>query len=69
MNQRQVHILHGVPASAGIAIGNAVILDTRKIERYPKIRITALLTDDEIGRFHDAVSESKKQIREAIREL
>ncbi|MRR13865.1 phosphoenolpyruvate--protein phosphotransferase [archaeon] len=69
MNQRQVHILHGVPASAGIAIGNAVILDTRKIERYPKIRITALLIDDEINRFHDAVSESKKQIREAIREL
>ncbi len=67
--QRQVHILHGVPASAGIAIGNAVILDTRKIERYPKIRITEYLVDDEIKRFHDAVSESKKQIREAIREL
>jgi len=66
---RQVHILHGVPASAGIAIGNAVILDTKKIERYPKIRITASLVEDEIKRFHDAVDASKKQIREAIREL
>ena len=31
MNQRQVHILHGVAASAGIAIGKAVIMDTKKI--------------------------------------
>ena len=67
--QRQVHILHGVPASAGIAIGYAVILDTKKIERYPKIRITASLVEDEIKRFHEAVSASKKQVSEAIREL
>lgn len=67
--QRQVHILHGVPASAGIAIGYAVILDTKKIERYPKIRITTSLVEDEIRRFHDAVSASNKQITEAIREL
>jgi len=67
--QRQVHILHGVPASAGIAIGYAVVLDTRKIERYPKIRITSALVEDETKRFHDAVSASKKQIIEAIREL
>ncbi len=69
MDQRQVHILHGVAASAGIAIGKAVIMDTRKIERYPKIRITASLLTDEIKRFDDAVKESEKQIREAIREL
>ena len=67
--QRQTHILHGVPASAGIAIGNAVILDTRRIERYPKIRITASLVADEIKRFDDAVAASSKQIREAMREL
>lgn len=69
MKQRQVHILHGVAASAGIAIGKAVILDTRRIERYPKIRITASLTGDEIKRFDDAVLVSEKQIREALREL
>ena len=69
MNQRQVHILHGVAASAGIAIGKAVIMDTKKIERYPKIRITASLLADEIKRFDDAVRTSEKQIKEAIREL
>ena len=69
MKQRQVHILHGVAASAGIAIGKAVVLDTRRIERYPKIRITASLMADEIKRFNDAVRASEKQIREAIREL
>ena len=69
MDQRQVHILHGVAASAGIAIGKAVIMDTRKIERYPKIRITESLLSDEIKRFDDAVKTSEKQIREAIKEL
>ncbi len=69
MDQRQVHILHGVAASAGIAIGKAVIMDTKKIERYPKIRITASLLKDEIKRFDNAVKVSEKQIKEAIREL
>ncbi|MDX9762517.1 MAG: phosphoenolpyruvate--protein phosphotransferase [Desulfomonilia bacterium] len=69
MDQRQVHILHGVAASAGIAIGKAVIMDTRKIERYPKIRITESLLADEIKRFDDAVKISEKQIREAMGEL
>jgi len=69
MNQRQVHILHGVPASAGIAIGYAVLLDTKKIERYPKIRITDALVEDEINRFNDAVELSRKQIIEAQKKL
>jgi len=69
MNQRQVHILHGVPASAGIAIGYAVLLDTKKIERYPKIRITDALVEDEIDRFDDAVELSKQQISEAQKQL
>ena len=67
--ENQTRIFHGVPASAGIAIGNAVILDTRKIERYPKIRITASLVEDEIKRFDDAAAASSTQISEAIREL
>ncbi len=69
MKPRQVHILHGVPASAGIAIGRAVLIDTKKIERYPKIRITDGLVDDEIGRFELAVEASHRQISEAIKEL
>jgi phosphotransferase system enzyme I (PtsI) len=69
MNQRQIHILHGVPASAGIAIGYAVLLDTKKIERYPKIRITEALIQDEITRFDDAIELSKNQISEAKRQL
>lgn len=69
MDQRQTHILHGVPASAGIAIGYAVLLDTKKIERYPKIRITEALIQDEISRFNDAIELSKHQISEAKRQL
>lgn len=69
MNQRQVHILHGVPASAGIAIGYAVLLDTKKIERYPKIRITQAIIEDEIKRFDQAVELSKEQIAEAKKQL
>ncbi|HOO47543.1 MAG TPA: phosphoenolpyruvate--protein phosphotransferase, partial [Deltaproteobacteria bacterium] len=68
-NQRHVHILHGVPASAGIAIGSAVLLDTKKIERYPKIRITKELVEDEINRFYNAVELSKKQINDAKKQL
>ncbi|MEN6448807.1 MAG: phosphoenolpyruvate--protein phosphotransferase [Syntrophaceae bacterium] len=67
--QRQVHILHGVPASAGIAIGQAVVIDTRKIERYPKLRISEDRIEDEIKRFDDAVGLSEQQIIEAIRAL
>ena len=67
--QRQVHILHGVPASAGIAIGQAVVIDTRKIERYPKLRISEDRIEDEIKRFDDAVALSEQQIIEAIRAL
>ena len=69
MKHRQVYILHGVAASAGIAIGHAVIIDRRKIERYPKIRITEGLIDDEIKRFDDAVEASYKQIDEAKKKL
>jgi len=69
MTNRQVHILNGVPASSGIAIGNAVIIDTRKIERYPKIRVTESHVDDEIKRFDDAVMLSQKQIKEAQQQL
>ncbi|HQP32170.1 MAG TPA: phosphoenolpyruvate-utilizing N-terminal domain-containing protein, partial [Deltaproteobacteria bacterium] len=69
MKHRQVYILHGVAASAGIAIGHAVIIDRRKIERYPKIRITEGLVDDEIKRFDDAVEASYKQIDEAKKKL
>jgi phosphotransferase system enzyme I (PtsI) len=68
-NQRQVHILHGVPASAGIAIGQAVVIDTRKIERYPKLRISEDRVEDEIKRFDDAVVLSQKQIMEATKAL
>ncbi|HPS94661.1 MAG TPA: phosphoenolpyruvate-utilizing N-terminal domain-containing protein, partial [Deltaproteobacteria bacterium] len=67
--QRQVHILHGVPASAGIAIGQAVVIDTRKIERYPKLRISEDRIEDEMKRFDDAVGLSEQQIIEAIRAL
>jgi phosphotransferase system enzyme I (PtsI) len=68
-NQRQVHILHGVPASAGIAIGQAVVIDTRKIERYPKLRISEDRIEDELKRFDDAVVLSQKQIAEALKAL
>lgn len=67
--RRQVHILHGVPASAGIAIGQAVVIDTRKIERYPKLRISEDRVEDELKRFDDSVVLSQKQIIEAIRAL
>ncbi len=69
MKTRQVHILHGVPASAGIAVGYAVLLDTKKIERYPKIRITESLIEDEISRFDVAVDLSRRQINEAKKKL
>ncbi|MBN1635696.1 MAG: phosphoenolpyruvate--protein phosphotransferase [Deltaproteobacteria bacterium] len=69
MKQRQVHILNGVPASAGIAIGQAALIDTRKIERFPKIRITEELVDDEVQRFKQAVKTSENQIREAKTQL
>ncbi|HDP24088.1 MAG TPA: phosphoenolpyruvate--protein phosphotransferase [Deltaproteobacteria bacterium] len=65
MTERQVHILNGVPASAGIAMGNAVVIDTRKIDRYPKIRLSEDLIDDEIQRFYQAVNASQNQIEEA----
>ncbi len=64
-----VHILQGVPASAGIAIGHAVLIDTKKIERYPKIRITEAFVDDEIKRFEDAIETSHQQISEAKKTL
>ena len=69
MSQLQVHILHGVPASAGIAIGQAVIIDTKKIERYPKLRVSEDRVEDELNRFYDAMVLSQKQIGEAIRTL
>ena len=69
MTQRQVHILHGVPASAGIAIGQAVVIDTKKIERYPKLRVSEDRVEDELKRFDDATVLSQKQIGEAIRIL
>jgi phosphotransferase system enzyme I (PtsI) len=69
MKHRQVHILHGVAASAGIAIGHAVIIDRRKIERYPKIRITVGLVEDEFKRFDAAIDASYRQIDEAKKKL
>ncbi|HON96106.1 MAG TPA: phosphoenolpyruvate-utilizing N-terminal domain-containing protein, partial [Deltaproteobacteria bacterium] len=69
MPQQQVHILHGVPASAGIAIGQAVVIDTKKIERYPKLRVSEDRVEDELGRFEHAVQLSQKQITEAIHTL
>ncbi len=69
MKQHHVHILHGVAASAGIAIGNAVIIDRKAIERYPKIRITEGLVEDEIKRFDNAVEASYRQIEEAKKKL
>lgn len=69
MKQRQVHILNGVPASAGIAIGQAALIDTRKIERFPKIRISEELVEDEVQRFKQAVKTSEDQIREAKTQL
>ncbi len=69
MSQQQVHILHGVPASAGIAIGQAVVIDTRKIERYPKLRISEDRIEDELNRFESALDISQKQLTEAIRTL
>lgn len=68
-NRRQVHILHGVAASAGIAIGQAVVIDTRKIERYPKLRISEDRVEDELKRFDDSVTLSQKQVIEAIKAL
>jgi len=55
MPQQQVHILHGVPASAGIAI--------------PKLRVSEDRVEDELGRFEHAVQLSQKQITEAIHTL
>jgi len=69
VKQHHVHILHGVAASAGIAIGNAVIIDRKTIERYPKIRITEGLVEDEIRRFDNAIEASYKQIEEAKKKL
>ncbi len=64
-----VHILQGLPASAGIAIGQAVLIDTKKIERYPQIRITDAFVEDEIERFRTAVNLSQEQLREAKAKL
>lgn len=69
MTLHQVHIIHGVPASAGIAIGQAVVIDTRKIERYPKLRVSEDRVEDELGRFENALQMAQKQITEAIRTL
>jgi phosphotransferase system enzyme I (PtsI) len=69
VKQHHVHILHGVAASAGIAIGNAVIIDRKTIERYPKIRITEGLVEDEIRRFNNAIEASYKQIEIAKKKL
>ena len=69
MPLQQVHFLHGVPASAGIAIGQAVVIDTKKIERYPKLRVSEDRVEDELDRFENAVLLSQKQITEAIHTL
>lgn len=69
MSSEQIHIMQGIPASAGIAIGHAVIIDTRKIERYPKIRITEEIIEDEITRFDKAVEISCTQVNNAIKKL
>lgn len=69
MKHRQVHILHGVAASSGISIGPAVIIDRRKIDRYPKIRITEGLVEDENKRFDEAVEAAYSQIDEAKKKL
>ena len=58
-----------LPPLLGIAIGPAVIIDRRKIERYPKIRITEGLIDDEIKRFDESVEASYRQIDEAKKKL
>jgi phosphotransferase system enzyme I (PtsI) len=69
MPDAQVHILHGVPASAGIAIGQAVLIDMKKIERYPKLKIPEDRVEDELKRFEEAVEISQRQIREAVSTL
>ncbi|HOJ14113.1 MAG TPA: phosphoenolpyruvate--protein phosphotransferase [Deltaproteobacteria bacterium] len=69
MTDGQVHILHGVGASAGIAIGQAVVIDMRKIERYPKLKIPEDRVEDELRRFDEALALSQKQVAEAISAL
>lgn len=69
MKSKQVHIFHGIPASAGIVMGKAVVIDRRKIEHYPRIRIPPRALGDEIKRFDEAVGVSYSQIEGAKKKL
>lgn len=62
-------VLNGIPASAGIAIGKAVLLERRKIDKFPRIRIPERLVEEEIKRFDAAVEASYNQIEKAKQKL
>ncbi|MCD6281145.1 MAG: phosphoenolpyruvate--protein phosphotransferase [Deltaproteobacteria bacterium] len=62
-------VLNGIPASAGIAIGKAVLLERRKIDKFPRIRIPERLVEEEIERFNAAVEASYNQVEKAKQKL
>jgi phosphotransferase system enzyme I (PtsI) len=59
VGEEQFH--DGVGVSAGIAIGNAHLIETG-LRQVPEYRISAELVDEEITRFNQALSRARRQI-------
>lgn len=62
--QSEELVFHGVPASPGIAIGKAYLVDRRKVE-IPRFFLVDLRhVPLEVERFHEAVRRSQDELRE-----
>ena len=63
IRQETNKLIHGNPASPGIVTGRAYLVERSKV-RAPQKPITADQVDAEVGRFHKAVEESRRQLME-----
>jgi len=63
IRQETNKLIHGNPASPGIVTGRAYLVERSKV-RAPQKPITADQVDAEVGRFHKAVEESRRQLTE-----
>ena len=60
----QDSIIKGVPASPGVAIGKAYLVDRSKVEFLYTSLISETLVDEEIQRFETAVAQTREQLEQ-----
>ena len=64
--ERRTFELKGVPASAGVSIGRAFLLDSEEIS-IPKQVIPPAAIPQEVTRFEEALTRTRKEIEEIDR--